>query len=99
MVTAIACTDVKREQNRTYMPDMAYSRAYETYEENTELAQRGIRYTAMPVPGTIKRGEVFPFPLPKDKDGDTVNYIASRAVRNPMPVLDRNKGRKPSGRT
>jgi mono/diheme cytochrome c family protein len=70
------------------MPDMAYSRAYETYEDNTELAQRGINYTAMPVPGTIKRGEVFPFPLPKDKDGDTVNYIASRQVRNPMPMLD-----------
>ena len=79
----ISCSDVRRTRGREYMPDMAYSRAYETYQENTGLAQRGINYTAMPVPGTIKRGEVFPFPIPKDKDGDTTNYIASSEVKKP----------------
>lgn len=83
-----SCSDVRRERGREYMPDMAYSRAYETYAPHEELKERGINYTSMPVPGTIKRGEQFPFSIPKDKIGDTVNYIASRAVKSPLPPLD-----------
>ncbi len=41
-----------------------------------------------PVAGTIKRGEYFPFPLAKDKAGDTTNYILSKQVVNPMPALN-----------
>jgi mono/diheme cytochrome c family protein len=83
-VLVISCSDVRRSRGREYMPDMAYSRAYETYAPHENLAQRGINYNAMPVSGTIKRGEIFPFPIPKDKDGDSVNYIASRQVQNPI---------------
>jgi mono/diheme cytochrome c family protein len=83
-VLVISCSDIRRSRGREYMPDMAYSRAYETYAPHENLAQRGINYNAMPVSGTIKRGEIFPFPIPKDKDGDTVNYIASRQVENPL---------------
>lgn len=84
----ISCSDIKRTRGREYMPDMAYSRAYETYAPHENLRERNINYTAMPVPGTIKRGEYFPFPIPRDRDGDSVNYVASRAVPNPMPPLD-----------
>ena len=42
----------------------------------------------MPVPGTIKRGEIFPFLIEKDKDGDTTNYVASKAVKNPLTSFD-----------
>ena len=83
-----SCSDVRRSRGREYMPDMAYSRALETYAPHDYLNNRGINYTALPVPGTIKRGEVFPFSIPKDKDGDSTNYIASRQVINPLPALD-----------
>lgn len=86
--TIIGCSDVKREPGRIYMPDMTYSRAYETYSPHQNLKDSNINYTAMPVHGTIKRGELFPFPLAKDKEGDSSNYVASRQVSNPMPALD-----------
>jgi mono/diheme cytochrome c family protein len=83
-----ACSDVKRERGREYMPDMAYSRAYETYAPREELTEKQIHYTAMPVAGTIKRGETFPFSIPKDTDGDSTNYVASRQVPNPIAKPD-----------
>ena len=42
----------------------------------------------MPVPGTIKRGELFPFLVTKDKDGDTTSYFSSRQVKNPLTSMD-----------
>src|SRR6185312_16419626 len=88
-----ACSDeVRRSPGRVYMPDMAYSRAYETYsvtpEEKEALLKKGIHYSNIPVAGTIKRGELFPFALTKDKEGDSTNYVASKAVKNPIPTLD-----------
>ena len=86
------CSDIRRNPGRVYMPDMAYSRAYETYSVSTEqreaLAKQGIFYSNVPVPGTIKRGELFPFAISKDKEGDTTNYIASKQVINPLPHMD-----------
>ena len=74
---------VRRDPGRIYMPDMAYSRAYETYsvtpEQREALLKKGIHFSNTPVPGTIKRGALFPFDIAKDKDGDTTNYVASKA--------------------
>ena len=42
----------------------------------------------MPVAGTISRGEEMPFLVPKDAQGDTTNYVASKQVVNPLPALD-----------
>jgi hypothetical protein len=86
-VTVWSCSDVKREQNRVYMPDMAYSRAIETYSDIDTLAAQGIRYTRMPVPGTVKRGELAPFSLPPDKPGETTNYELSKQLVNPLPPM------------
>lgn len=88
VIAAWGCSDVKRSPNRVYMPDMAYSRAYETYAPTDHLDSQGIRYNKMPVPGTVKRGELFPFPLSIDLPGDTTNYSLSRQVQNPMPALN-----------
>ena len=88
VIAVVGCSDVKRHPGRVYMPDMGESRAYETYVSTTELDSHGIKYTRMPVPGTIKRGDVFPFPLAKDKAGDSTNYILAKQVANPMPKLD-----------
>ena len=38
----ISCSDVKRKPGSVYMPDMAYSRAYETYADHSSLAEKGI---------------------------------------------------------
>lgn len=82
-----SCGD-KRSPGRVYMPDMAYSRAVETYTSLDTFRAQGINYNAMPVAGTIKRGELMPFPIAQDKQGDTTNYILSKQVANPLPKLD-----------
>jgi mono/diheme cytochrome c family protein len=83
-----SCSDVRRSPGHVYMPDMAYSRAYETYAPIDTLAKQGIHYNRMPVAGTIKRGDLMPFPLAKDKTGDTANYVQSVHIANPLPALN-----------
>jgi mono/diheme cytochrome c family protein len=86
-VVAWSCSNVRREPGRVYMPDMAYSRAYETYANTSNLDSHGIHYDKLPVAGTIKRGELFPFPITQDKAGDSTNYVRSRQISNPLPPL------------
>jgi mono/diheme cytochrome c family protein len=91
-LTMVGCSDIKRNPGRVYMPDMAYSRAYETYSmtaaKREALEKKGIHFSNMPVAGTIKRGEMLPFLLPKDAEGDSTNYVASRLIVDPLPPLD-----------
>ncbi len=79
---------VKREQSKVYMPDMAYSRAVETYADNSNLKNAGIYYDANPVAGTIKREGVAAFALAKDIGTDTSSYVASKQILNPLPALN-----------
>lgn len=83
----VACSDVKRTPGSIYMPDMAESRAYETYADHSNLAEKDIYYTGLPVDGTIPRGAEMPFHIAKDAAGDTVNYHASRQVPNPIQTM------------
>ncbi|MDE2437069.1 MAG: cytochrome c [Sphingomonadales bacterium] len=83
----VSCSDVKRKPGSVYMPDMADSRAYETYADHSNLAEQGISYSSRPVAGTISREEEMPFPIAKDKAGDTVNYVASKQVKSPIDSL------------
>lgn len=83
----MSCNDVQRKPSNIYMPDMAYSRAYETYADHSNLKEEGVNYTNMPVAGTIARGEEMPFPLTKDAPGDTTNYAASKQIKNPIDSL------------
>ncbi len=89
---AVSCSDVQRNPGKIYMPDMAYSRAYETYatteEMKAELLKKGIHFSNTPVAGTIKRGELFPFLLTKDNAGDSTNYVAAKQVKNPLKSMD-----------
>ena len=87
-VAFMSC-DSKREPGKIYMPDMAYSRAYETYAERdsslftTDMNAKGgskIFYNNIPAAGTIKRGELFPYTLPNDSNG----YKMSAMVKNPI---------------
>lgn len=77
----------KRSPGLTYMPDMAYSRAYETYASTAVLDSHGIHYDRLPIPGTIKRGELFPFPYGKDQGADSTNYVLSKQVKNPLDSM------------
>ena len=81
------CSDVRREPGSIYMPDMAYSRAYETYAPQDNLAEKGINYNSTPVTGTVSRGETYVWHIAKDAAGDTANYNASRAIENPVKSL------------
>jgi mono/diheme cytochrome c family protein len=78
----------KNDPGTVYMPDMAYSRAVETYADHSNLKDAGIHYDASPVAGTIKRGDIGAFPLAMDKTGDTTNYVASKQIANPLPALN-----------
>ena len=85
MVLAVSCNKVRRSPGRTYMPDMAYSRAYETYATTEVLQKEGIHYNAMPVAGTFARGDMsWQYPYANDSAG----YINSKNVVNPLPKLD-----------
>lgn len=85
---AIACNDVRRETGSIYMPDMAYSRAVETYNDPEILKDAGVNYNGLPVPGTIAKGEAAVFHVSKDVAGDTVSYYTSRQIINPIPMPD-----------
>lgn len=87
VVAFAACSDVKRTPGSIYMPDMAYSRAYETYADHSNLAEKGVHYNSRPVEGTISREEEMPFHIAKDAQGDTTNYNASKLVKNPIDSL------------
>jgi mono/diheme cytochrome c family protein len=82
----------KENPGRVYMPDMAYSRAYETYAmhdstvitaDPSKKGGNAIYYNATPVSGTIKRGEMFPYDIPNTPEG----YIQSATVKNPVTEM------------
>ena len=57
----VGCSGIKRKPGDIYMPDMAYSRAYETYIERDSTVftddpgskEDEIFYNNRPVPGTV----------------------------------------------
>jgi mono/diheme cytochrome c family protein len=100
IIVTISSCDSKREPGKIYMPDMAYSRAYETYAERNDtvftmdINKRGalIFYNNMPVAGTIKRGELFPFSVVPNTSNGSIDSNAlinlSSQVKNPLPPLN-----------
>jgi hypothetical protein len=89
VVLMASCGGIQRKPNEAYMPDMAYSRAVETYDDGEALREAGINYTKMPVPGTVAREQAMLTHIPKDRAGDTSmpNYNASKAIQNPITFL------------
>ncbi|UAY52171.1 c-type cytochrome [Ferruginibacter albus] len=101
IVTVTSC-DSKKEPGKVYMPDMAYSRAVETYagldsavfmDDTAELGHK-IFYNRLPVDSTIRRGhdDDFPFLAPPptaDANGkiDSTGYRVSESIKNPLPPL------------
>ena len=88
---AVGCSD-NDDPGSVYMPDMAYSRAYETYagydtsvfttDANAwgRADQSKIFYNQQPVAGTIARGDLAPYPFKNDSSG----YLQSASIKNPL---------------
>jgi mono/diheme cytochrome c family protein len=83
---------VKRDPGTAYMPDMVYSRAYETnalrdsavFTTDKKEAGAKIYYTGAPAAGTMERGQDVPhYTLPNDSNG----YKLSAQVANPLGPL------------
>jgi mono/diheme cytochrome c family protein len=90
MVTfVVSCSDVKRKPGNVYMPDMAYSRAYETYAMDSadikRLRDQGINFSNTPVEGTVKWGEEVVFHMASDTTG---MYVKSAEMKNPVAMPD-----------
>lgn len=90
-IAITSCND-KRRPGAIYMPDMAYSRTFETYSQldslkfTTDVNGKGgrqIYFNEMPAAGTIKRGELFPYTLLNDSNG----YKMSAEVPNPIDFM------------
>jgi hypothetical protein len=99
IVTVSSC-DSKREPGKVYMPDMAYSRAYETYawRDTAKFSMNALEaydkhkiyYNALPVNGTMQREELFPFSVvPNNTNGvtDSNAINLSSQVKNPLGPL------------
>lgn len=82
VVTAlVSCGKARRSPGTAYMPDMTYSRAYETYAPAQErLTASGAQFSGLPVEGTIARGELMHYTLKNDSSG----YDQSAAVKSPL---------------
>ena len=82
------------DPGRAYMPDMYYSRAYETYSYNDvhgeldSLKRRGIFYNSMPVSGTVARGDMMSYHLTADSTG----LNSANALTNPLDSMAATKG-------
>jgi len=99
-ITVSSC-DSKREPGKVYMPDMAYSRAYESYAARDSAifsmnmfdaySSHKIFYNNMPVAGTIKRGELFPITVAPNNalglvDSNALINLSSQ-LKNPLEPL------------
>ena len=87
-----SCNSNKGEPGRVYMPDMTYSRAYETYaaldsavftENPADRGEGKIYYDRLPVAGTVARGDMAEYPY----KNDSLGYALSATVANPLPAL------------
>ena len=81
-IAIVGCNQVRRDTGRAYMPDMSYSRAYETFASTEALTAAGVHYTALPVEGTVPRGAIAAYPF----KNDSIGYVRSAEVKNPLDI-------------
>jgi len=84
LVIAIASCGPRRDPGSAYMPDMAYSVAYETYtpvnERLANSAAQGGNFDRTPTAGTVARGGVAAYPFANDSAG----YVLSAQATSPL---------------
>ena len=79
-IVLTSCDSTRRDPGRAYMPDMAYSHAYETYAPTDRLEKKGVHFTGRPVEGTIARGDMMAYSL----KNDSLGYVQSAAIKSPL---------------
>jgi mono/diheme cytochrome c family protein len=79
------CDRTHNDPGYDFFPDMAYSRAYETYSENPNFADG--KTLREPVAGTVPVGMV-PYPYEKN---DTDRLLAGKELVNPLVLDDANR--------
>lgn len=82
VVAMISCNKTRRSTGRAYMPDMSYSRAYETYASTEALDKAGVHYISKPVEGTVARGDMYAYTLKNDSAG----YVQSASNKSPLGI-------------
>ena len=80
----LACDRTHNDPGFDYFPDMAYSKAYETFSENPDFADG--KTMREPVEGTIPVG-MIPYPYQKN---DTDRLLAGKELVNPLPADSEN---------
>ncbi len=83
-IVLVSCDSTRRDPGRAYMPDMAYSTAYETSASTERLEKKGVHFTGRPVEGTIARGDMMPYGL----KNDSIGYAQSAAIKSPVSASD-----------
>ena len=83
---AVSCRGSNRSPGRAYMPDMAYSKAYETYAPAEERLMHDSgrvkpHFNGMPVLGTIARGDIGAYKVVTDTAG---THTSSAQLVNPL---------------
>lgn len=91
LVAGVISCGPRRTPGAAYMPDMTYSKAYETYAPaqerlNNSGAEGPVHFSGTPVAGTVARGEMAAFPVKNDSAG----YELSANVKNPLDVASVN---------
>lgn len=84
VIAMVSCGGPRRDPGRAYMPDMAYSKAYETYapsQERLDSAKTGAHYSGLPVVGTIARGDLAAYTIVTDTAG---MHALSGQLTNPL---------------
>ncbi|MEP7373819.1 MAG: cytochrome c [Chitinophagaceae bacterium] len=79
-VILVSCDSTRRDPGRAYMPDMAYSVAYETLAPTERLEKKGVYFTGRPVEGTVARGDMMPYGL----KNDSLGYVQSATIKSPL---------------
>jgi mono/diheme cytochrome c family protein len=95
VITMVGCGGASgNDPGRAYMPDMYYSRAYETYGYNNvdgeydSLGRSGHHfYNGRPVAGTVARGDMLPYRISADSNG---MKKAEAELRNPLDSTNNN---------
>jgi mono/diheme cytochrome c family protein len=77
-----SCDRQRNMRGYDYIPDMAYSQAYETYSENPNF--KDTMTMRVPVPGTVPRG-LIPFRYTIDPES---RIKAGKELVNPFPHTD-----------
>jgi hypothetical protein len=84
LLPVFACDRTHNSPGYDYFPDMAYSKAYETYSDNPVFADG--KTLREPAEGTVSR-EMIPYPYEKN---DTDRLLAGREFVNPLTATNEN---------